>query len=610
MSNLITEKIDIATSVIGTFNAYFTKAALFINILNSEDMISVQKLIKQNNINTDTLKKMAGELTSTLPFDKLCDKLFYVFKTLKELDNILDNIHELLSVDIRVHERDISTTASTETLGMLNNVLKVYTNYITQGEGLNDAILIYLAKLLCDPANSDGQSTFTMDCAKIAQSRYRQWDITVELYSTYINLMLNHFYSNKDHRRYELTEQVEDDKTWQLSQYNILKWNNTRFINVNPSKITPLFITEWGLTPQSLLRPLLEIYKNIFQIDKIKGDHQSVVNQVAKLKQTSINLIVIEKIMPRAVEHDITKVVGQVSDSYRIQDQAGVNQKALEKFNTLTIRSTDLWKFKVSLYTSVSQLNKLQTLNSYYIIETIDDISYRVLSPYPLQHVNSAIQGRSISKLLRHIYRKKKLDINHSRVTEYNKILELELYQNLKATPKIDLQLMATTSSLSIDIGMVRQKIQIRLMEIYDELVIHGKTELLYLREIIFHPKLVTQFIDVQISIYCQDKLDFKLIADPTLKRKKFNQNDIFATFLLHASGGVRDFQREMNDNFHEIAAEISPADINTWSYANRKIQFREVFNNIIDATLKRIFTSENNAYQNVKYKANILNVI
>jgi len=608
MSDLIIEKIGIATSVIDTFNAYFTKASLFINILNSEDMTNVQKLIKQNGINAEMLKKMVDELASITPelsFDKLCDQIFHLFKVLKELDNILDNIHELLSVDIRVHERDISTTASAETLSMLNNVLQVYTTYIAQGKGLNDKILMHLAKILC----SRRTTTFTMDCAKITQSRYRLWDITVELYSTYINLMLNHFYSNKDPRRYELTEQIEDDKTWQLTQYDILKWNKTRFVSVNTEKITPLFITEWGLIPQSLLRPLQEIYKNIFQVDKIEGDHQSVVHQVAKLKQTSINLIVIEKIMPRSVEHDITKVVGKVADSYRIQDRAGVSQKALEKFNTLTIRSTDLWKFKVSLYTS-GQLNKLKTLDSYYIIETIDNISYRILLPYPLRHNNYAVQGRSISKLLRHIHHKKKLDITHSRITEYNKILELKLYQSLKATPKIDLQIIATSSSLNIDIGMVRQKIQIRLMEIYDELIIHGKFNLFYLRDIIFHPKLITQFIDAQISIYHQDKLDFKLVADPTLKRKKFNQNDIFVTFLLHASGGVRDFQREMNDNFHEIVAEISSDDMDTWSYDTRKIQFREIFNNIIDATLKRIFTSENNAYQNVKYKANILNVI
>lgn len=607
MSELITQKINIALSVINVFNLYFAKASLFINVVDSNAMIKVKKLIDQNNTNhieiTTIVKELQSLDTASLNFDDLCRRIFEIYKTIKEFDIILDEIHELLSVDIRVHEKDISTTASVETLNMLNKVLLVYTDYIAHGNTLNNDILLSLAKML------SSKQTNTMEYIKITQSYYRQNDLTVELYAVYLNLILSQYYRDNDSRRYEIIEQIEEDKTWQLLQYDIEKWNKIRFKDIFPRELTPLFITEWGIMPQSILRPLKEIFQKLFNAEINMTSPQKVVDHVAKLQQTGINLIIIEKIMPRAVEHDITKVVGRRADTYSIPDRSGLNNKTMDKFNTLTIRTTDLWKFNVTLYESSIRLNKFRTLDCFYIIETIDNMNYRILLPYAFKNTY-AVQGKHITKLMRYIKLKKSGDFpDHSRITEYNKLLELELYKNLKATPKMMLQDIAINAALKIDIGMVRQTIKTELIKVYDTITPKIKTKQ-RLRDIIFEPALIEHFIESQISIYNHDKQCFKLIADPTLQRKKFNQNDVFATFLLHASGGIRNFQREMNENYYTLINEMSSDEINRWSPSICVTQFKIIFEKIIDVSLSHLFTSENNVYQGVRYKTSILNAI
>ena len=145
----------------------------------------------------------------------------------------------------------------------------------------------------------------------------------------------------------------------------------------------------------------------------------------------------------------------------------------------------------------------------------------------------------------------------------------------------------------------------------YDRVADPGKmNELVYLRELIFSPELIQQFINAQMAIYMTDKSYFRLVIDPTLKRKIFDQNDILVTFLLHINTAIRGFQREMNDNFREVIEEYTEYEVKRWSFNKRKFQFRIIFGKIVNITIKHLYTGENNVYQYVRYKIDIMNAI
>jgi len=474
-----------------------------------------------------------------------------------------------------------------------------------------------------------------------------------------------------------VTKQLEEDKTWQLLQYNLSEWNDVRFKDVPRIKVQNPFISEWGLIPQTKLKPLKEILQHLFNIESLPDvsidNIQKSVDHISKIKQVSVHLIVITKVMPRAVEHDISRIIGKESATYKVIDRSGINARALEKFNMLTIRTTDAWNFNTAIYekeiksigkpknkkqenstdiTAIQPSTRSVDQNSlekertsanaadnddqsseddlenesivgkpfdvqiskptnasltYHIIETIDNITFRILTARMVGSDNYTVQASSILTLLRFITEN---TVETSRITEYNKTLELAMYKNMRLTPKIPLQDIASQSAQKIDIGIIRQRLTQYLMAVYDKQSSSMLREITNLRELIFSSELTQQFINAQITIYMEDKSYFKLITDPSLKKKSFNQNSILITFLLHANDAIRKFQREMNDIFREVINKFEAGEINGWSYDKRQTQFRIIFGKIVDTAIKRIFTSDNNVYQNVRYKIDILNAM
>jgi len=610
MSELLSEKNKAFIIVSDAFNKYFVQASKYVLVFNSDAMTLVGSLI-------DIIKKHIGKLHKNIPIfitglkdlDECYFITFKIFSSVKTIDTSLSKVHDLLSTTIRIHEdSNISTTSSIETLDMLNMILRVYTEYKIKSAELDIGILNHLANILFSIAKSAKGEPY-----KIAQDQYRLSDNTVELYSVYVRLLLDFYYGSKDIRRYFLVKQLENDKTWQLLQYDVNGWDDIRFKDIPKIKVCNPFTSEWGLIPQTLLNPLTQTFQHLFAMDSLSelSDIQKSIDHISKIRKITIRLIVINKIMPRAIQYDTSRILGHQSQEYKIPEHAGVDLKAIKKFNILNVSVTDAWDFSVELYEKINDsyieeiTNDLPPTKSYYIIETLDRTNFRILAPYKSKD-RYLINGSYILKLLRCVEKTK----TPSRITEYNKELELAMYENMLSTSKLPLHDIGLKSSYTIDIGMVRQRIQDCLLDVYDKHVKVGMKELSTLREIIFSNKLVQQFINAQISIYFADESYFKLIADPTLCRKTFNQNDILVTFLLHVNKAIRGFQREMNDNFHEITSKINDYELKHWSFDKRRVQFRSIFEKIVEVTIKHIFTTDNNSYRYVRFKVDILNMI
>jgi len=613
MSKLLIEKINASSVVSSVFNKYFIQANKYTSVFNSDAMANSSKNLETIKKHIIKLRKNISILVNEVSLlNKGYKLIFDIFSSAKTIDEALSIVHKLFSVNIKVHENsNISTTASIEALDMLNMILRIYTDYTIKSKELDEEILQQLAIILFSMSKSDDGEPY-----KVAQTQYRLFDNTVELYAKYVKLLLDFYYGEKDPRRYFLVNQLESDKTWQLTQYDVDSWNNIRFHDVPPAKTLNPFISEWGLIPQTSLISLTEIFQKLFTMDSIPevmvDDIQKSIDNVSKIKKITIRLIVINKIMPHAIEHDISRIIGQEAQEYRMSDQSGVNIKSLKKFNILKTSTTDDWNFSIMLYEKIVASYKeevdvnLPPSKLYYIIETINNITFRILAPYKAKDRYS-IHGSYIPKLLRCLEKTKE----SSRITEYNKGLELSMYENMLSMPKFPLQEIGIQSSQIIDIGMVRWRIQECLMNVYDECAKTQKTKTLSsVREIIFSNELVQQFINTQIIIYFMDKSYFKLVEDPTLIRKTFNQNDILVTFLLHVNKAIRGFQREMNDNFHEVIDKIDDSDIKQWSYDKQQIQFRLIFEKIVGITVKHIFTNDTNSYRYVRFKVDILNHI
>lgn len=588
----------------------FSKYIIRLNELVTSSNLGLLSRVKDHQNESNKSKNKLEKLISAwkskdvklLKFDEYSHLAFKLFSSNMNIDINIDKVYNILSTKIDINiESDVSTTSVLDVSDRFEKVTMSYNNYLKRRD-IDNSDMIELLSGSLFRLSLDHINCYTAEHKpqpyKIVQKFYRHDDNTVGLYANFMQKTIDYYHKNNLPDRFLPGIQLEEDKTWQLTQSS----NDIRKIKASS------LISRWNLIPLTEFKSINEIFDMLFKVKiKLPLDQQKssgkikwldIVNTVSKLTKIHFNLIVITKISPSVIEHDISKIMGSMADQYVVSENEGVSHKNINKFTTLHFSTAKKWDFDIKLYTSSSNID-----DKFYIIETLDGIRFRILSRFESEIY--ALKQHHITKLLSYIQDKKQV----SRITEYNKTLENDIYKNMIQSNMLDLEQIAAESAYKIDTGPLKQKIIIELMKIFDVLIKkHHPLDLPSLRSILYVSELENRFMEIQIEMFKSDSVYFKLKHSSD---KMFSQRHILDSFLYDLADNLRIFNRELNDHFQKIVRDIEKTEnINEWSSPIKQIKFRSIFERSLKLTLDTIMTRENNVFQNIAFKIDMLNKI
>ena len=583
--SILTNKYTQILSIHTIFAEYFNKLTNFTTSSNLT-LLSIAhdyhyEIDKINPKLEKLISAWLSEITKSLNFKEYSKLAFKLYGIIIRIDELLSKIYKILSKEIDINlESEISTTSSVEINGIFENIIRAYTTYLTHD--IND-----ITELLAQSLFKISLKYLSDLPYKIVQKYYRDNDSTIFLYVKFMQQLINYYYKNKLENRHSLELQLEQDKTWQLTQGVMVE---DRFKNIK----LPIncLISRWNLIPISSFGTLKDILNELFgreirwglkeTLNKHPQNWSTIVKKLSKLCNESISLIIIVKIAPCVVLHNIDRIVGPKSKQHTLLSGAGVSKQSIEKFTTLNIsQGKGKWNISISRHDYI--LSKDVDWDKFRVIETNGE-QYRILSRYKSITV---MNRHHISGLLNYIeYRKQ---IVKSRVTEYNKTLELGIYCNLLSNSKIDLEQLAAQSAYKVDIGSIKQKLGIALMKMVDKLLKkYNPSNFSSLRDILYNPDLAIIFTEAQIEIYQSGKLS-----------KPFNLRNILDSFLYDLDENSKMFNRELTNAFTLV--------IKDYKETSKNITYRSIADKVIAKTLDAIMTRENNVFQNIAFKIDML---
>lgn len=373
--------------------------------------------------------------------------------------------------------------------------------------------------------------------------------------------------------------------------------------NKNGAKITfqsnPSLKT-FGLTPVGDADKLKIITQQIF------NESVNNISQLANLaKKKKKCIVVINHIIKNPIEFNIRKLVDKnIAQAYIQKTEFGVTQKIIDKFNTISFKKIGVgkkWNFDVNYYGSIDS-------DEFIVLVRMSNDLFRLYSIYNEMPIfgggklETKIRRGKIEPFIEYIKNKGVMKI-HTRVSEYHKIHERKIINNMFLPVKFDIQCIKTNSQI-IDSKFLMRELSSHLLDRVDKIITkdfkNGEkiTTFKDIGSIIHSNKLVDVLNSILIEQY-----DIYAIKNKD-NTNNFPFSETLQTFLSVLSHMNTDFRRLMHDYY-----TIAKIDCKIFSEKglNKKIQLKEIFKDIIRETLLKIISDKRNIYQELLYKNNIL---
>ncbi len=547
-----------------------------------EKLIKIQKFI--HVWNSDDIK--------TLKFADYSMLIFKLFGSIINIHNSMDKIYQILSNQLNIDmESGISTTCSIDIVNSFENINILYNIYVSSTDKSVIKLIDMFSTSIFNYLTVDENLTNTPPDYKILQDYYRNNDDTIQLYIKIMQQIIDYSYKHNLSNKHFPEAQIEQDKTWQLThgtKYSHFKEKRFHGSKFGDTLSTNCLVSRWNLSPHTAFVSLSKIIDVLFNISiNIKHPYkwQSIVKTISKLTKTSLNLIVMTKSTPIVITHNLDNIIGSVSSQYLVIGDEGVSNRHIKKFNTLTC-TKNKWNININLYTNILSKDIMQW-DKYFIIETFDNINFRILSRYT---TSNQLDKHHIAGLISYLEYKKR--IVQSRVTEYNKTLEIALYTNLIKSTQLDLDEIAIESAYKIDTGPLKQQIISKLMKIINSLITkHKPSSLAELRDILYTQELEVALVSILIDIFQSNDI-FKL------EQNDFDQKDILDSFLYNIKESSKTFNKEFTQAFSAIVLSDKSIIKSNYSFTIKSA---------LTSALNVIMTRENNVFQNVTFKIDML---
>lgn len=495
-----------------------------------------------------------------LPADDDLKSYSLVFKMIHDLRLIMQSL-ENLKLDCDLH----SETFRMSYKKILNKSVAKYLAFYKDTEISKLEISDTLAdKIFNELSSSENKLKILEDL----RSKYYKSKELIHVYARVMQRAIDELFATDKQLVFRLIGWVEEDKRRAL--------DNTYQTEAKPNKANNPPQSRFGLLPMTSSMALKDLLPLILAEEKTTVDS---VNLAPLSKKLKIGFIVFNSILYTPVEYNVRPLVNETDAKEYIQPQEyGINIKTIERFRTLSaFGNINKWDFSIEVHNTDAE--------KFYILETLDGKTYRVLAPW-LSSTRYSVAKFRVQRILDYSAKKVSKALNYhahciSSATKnmfLGKALELENFEN---------------QLTDVESGKMQSTIADAVINAVDNIIkkeYKGKiTTPLEVSDILHHPDIGRTFINSVVLEFSKDQSRFDA--------GKFPMSEILASFAAALQTAGRRFVREVHNGYSR--EPLKPADIDQ---AIGKIH--KVLNDSVELVVKL----DDNLFTSNYYKYLILN--
>jgi len=548
----------------------------------TEQIIKALKYVngsKPSNLFQSVLKQTSLEI---------CFKFYILFKTnYTKLEKIYEIFHKYPIEHVSSSSSSSSSSSHNyellletyEKIVLEWNIIQIYNGTMTTENFLADKIDIVL------PDKS-------IDTLKQIKKFYDDSPIVIDLYSCILRRVLDHkpehhivIYIN------QLVEQLKDE---------VLPPITRQTSNRKPT--LQALIQRYRLIPDGPSRSFTVL---IYELTNVKVDGKNVLadlQKVSKLisKTSKYGFIVISKRLPRPIENNIWLL----TDANYLQKRklatglnAGICDAIIQRSKTISFLESFSESSKKGLSDGIYYVDDLisdEDNNFYYVLETLDGITYRILHPWYFSifakerqyaipvNMTSFTNEKNFTKTM-----------PSTRVESYNDILNNEIMQYLKK-PFIGTTDISRYEKQQIETKwtVMRKKIAIHMLDDYRVLFDNNKVSKETILGLILHPTIYANAIKYIISLGLSNATNESEIYMSALKQIDTMKHKM-----------VKDVGKIYRQDYESKIIKL----LENGSNVQTIIKIIDVLEDVLITMLEAHITSKNNIYLAIEQKATLL---
>jgi len=379
---------------------------------------------------------------------------------------------------------------------------------------------------------------------------------------------------------YQLLEYIEQDKARALANYIPKSKLKRKPINNPP-------MDRFGLLPMTKCMPLKQLIPLVFNEEKIPVSD----NTFAKIAKHigDKGLIVMNSVTYTPVEYNIRPlIVPEEAASYLQPNEYGINTKTIDRFKTIdTPAPTNKWKFSIEVFNQDAQ--------KFYVLETLDGVTYRAMAPWLSSNTFSVARFRLLSLL-----NNAKNPAGITMATEYHARVSECATKNMFLSKALNLEDFEPKLT-DVESGKIQNNIIDALHDTVDKIIKKEyKNKIKNVSQIsdILHHEQIVKTFTIEAMRQLSDN-------EENLNGGKFPSSEIMCSFIVSLQTTARRFAREIHNGY--TRNPITPKDFTDDSKRNFELSVEKIKSVIVDA-VGLVVKLENNIFTANYYKYLILN--
>jgi len=614
-SDMLNKKINASIKTIEIFRDFYPAFKSSFGKLRNETVLQLEHQLYKNF--DDKKKHLLLRLASIespayndLDDDDKQKLIFQTYELTKQFDNILDTVYQMVDV-FSVKDNVFVDSELTESSKQQNinaekvlkryfiTFTKTYHNTTTDKDITWRYFNMLLATLDLDKGVTPSDSpTNIIDGLTNINSLYRKYRNTLNLYAYFLQYLLDKFFRDRVIINH-IMGMIEDDKTFALQ--------NTKASSsvVKKGHQNP-FIRKFGLVPYTGFLPLSVLFNN-----------KKITNIKNVAKHINFPVIVIKYITNNPVSYDLWNLV----DYYKAKNlgldpnasDKGVDENLVKRMKTIIVddatSSTKIkWDFSSCVLLKPKGFN-VSTNKEFYVLETLNNNTFRFLNYYILRgdRPGATIHQSKIRPLLRYLKIQPYDDeLKNSRVSAYqHDVVAMSIENLFFKNKKPDIEMLTKDSKIEIDSKKVLTQSIFKLMTVVKKELPKRKSypnPIVYIGLIVHSSKLFAAFIDTVVKLY----RDF--YSSDVSKNTNFKFSEVLCTYMVEIKNIRLIFAKELHNEYIDII-EKHKEDKSAIEALKTRIDIEQYIEAMINKVLHLIITPDNNIYQALSFKSNLLQV-
>jgi hypothetical protein len=525
---------------------------IVINLSESLDMENILSVIK-------TYEK------SKLTDDNSVDTYETCFKLLKNIDELVNKM-----LHFHLDPNNHSETFIMEHRAELNKFNIKYTQFLKEVELLKPNIV----QTVGDSIFADIEKS-TDKLEQLAKLRAKYYD-TPELINLYAYVMqkaINAFMTTDRTISYKLMEFITEDKNKALSGNYKSSISAKDGFKKNPPQ------TRFGLLPMTINMPLKELLKLILVEDNIIDSSTDLERLAKKYK---IGFIVLTSVVNTPADYNVVTLTNpDVAKAYIQPEIYGITKKVVDRFNTLKTYGDGYgWAFTIKTHN--------ENAEKFYILETLDNDTYRCLAPWLSSTKYSVLKFRV----------KKIIDYDPkvpSRALEYHGLAIKQALPNMFTNKVLALDEFDAKLE-SVESGTIQHKVVDAVMKVAQKLMdkkkIKSSNEV---SNLLHNEALVNAFVTTVEQEFASDKSSFD--------GGTFPRYELMSSFITALQSATRHFTRELHNGYTR-----NPLRTADFTNSDNKQIVSEKVTEVIKNAIELVIKLDDNLFTSSYYKYLILN--